>query len=189
VIKLKTVVLPAPFGPMSPANSRSSRRKSHLETVVQAIALGSGAFLHGFTYNAHPVCLAAGRAVLKFMKSHDLLKAADCDNKESIAGILKSQLESLNDLEVVGDVRGMGLLRAVEFVADKSTKRPFPPSQNFAAKVGHACSARGLLVYPMQGCVDGTSGDHLLLAPPAVITKEQVAWAVQNLREAILEAQ
>ena len=51
------------------------------QKVVQAIASGSGAFLHGFTYNAHPVCVAAGRAVLKFMKSHDLLKAADCDNK------------------------------------------------------------------------------------------------------------
>ena len=109
--------------------------------------------------------------------------------KESIAGILKSSLETLKDLGVVGDVRGMGLLRGVEFVADKSSKRPFPPSKNFAAKVGHACSARGLLVYPMQGCVDGTSGDHLLLAPPAVITEEQVAWAVQNLREAILEVQ
>jgi adenosylmethionine-8-amino-7-oxononanoate aminotransferase len=157
------------------------------QKVVQAIASGSGAFLHGFTYNAHPVCAAAGRAVLKFIKTHDLVNAADCDRKESMAGILKSVLETLSDIDSVGDVRGMGLLRAVEFVADKPSKRPFPPSQNFAAKVGQAASARGLLVYPMQGCVDGTSGDHLLLAPPAVITPEQVTWAVQNLREAILD--
>jgi adenosylmethionine-8-amino-7-oxononanoate aminotransferase len=155
--------------------------------VVQAIANGSGAFLHGFTYNAHPVCLAAGRAVLKFIQEHALVKAADCDNQRSIAGIVKSRLESLNDLDVVGDVRGMGLLRAVEFVADKSSKRPFLPSQNFAAKVGQAASTRGLLVYPMQGSVDGTSGDHVLLAPPAVITEDQTTWAVQTLREAILE--
>jgi adenosylmethionine-8-amino-7-oxononanoate aminotransferase len=121
------------------------------------------------------------------MKSHDLVKAADCDNKDSIAGILKSSLESLNDLKHVGDVRGMGLLRGVEFVEAKASKRPFPPGENFAARVGQACSDRGLLVYPVQGCVDGTSGDHLLLAPPAVITEAEISWAVLLLREAILE--
>ncbi len=158
------------------------------QKVVHAIASGSGAFLHGFTYNAHPVCVAAGRAVLKYLKSRNLVDAADCDRKESIAAILKSSLESLQDLETVGDVRGIGLLRAVEFVADKSTKRPFPAELNFAGKVGQAASARGLLVYPMQGCVDGTSGDHLLLAPPAIISPEQVAWSVRELRAAIQDA-
>jgi adenosylmethionine-8-amino-7-oxononanoate aminotransferase len=154
--------------------------------VVEAIASGSGAFLHGFTYNAHPVCVAAGRAVLNFLKTRDLVAAADCDRPASIAAKLKSQLETLNDLKSVGDVRGIGLLRAVEFVADKRTKRPFPPEQTFAARVGKAASDRGLLVYPMQGCVDGNSGDHLLLAPPAVITEQEVAWATNQLREAIL---
>jgi hypothetical protein len=89
---------------------------------------------------------------------------------------------------MVGDVRGMGLLWAVEFVAEKSTKRPFPPTQNFSARVGAAALKRGLLVYPMQGCVDGTAGDHILLAPPAVITKEQVSWSVDQLASAIREA-
>ena len=133
--------------------------------VVQAIASGSGAFLHGFTYNAHPVSLAAGRAVLKFLKSRDLVGAADSNGAGSIAATVKSALESLRDLDAVGDVRGIGLLWGMEFVADKTTKRPFPADLNFAAKVGQAATARGLLVYPMQGCVDGTSGDHLLLAP------------------------
>jgi adenosylmethionine-8-amino-7-oxononanoate aminotransferase len=158
------------------------------QKVVQAIACGSGAFLHGFTYNAHPISLAVGRAVLKVLKSHNLVQAADSERAGSIAASLRSSLESLRDLDAVGDVRGIGLLWGVEFVADKVLKRPFPAELNFAAKVAQAASARGLLVYPMQGCIDGTSGDHLLLAPPAVITEAEVAWAVQELRSAIQEA-
>jgi adenosylmethionine-8-amino-7-oxononanoate aminotransferase len=158
------------------------------QKVVQAIACGSGAFLHGFTYNAHPISLAVGRAVLKVLKSHNLVQAADSERAGSIAARLRSSLESLRDLDAVGDVRGIGLLWGVEFVADKVLKRPFPAELNFAAKVAQAASARGLLVYPMQGCIDGTSGDHLLLAPPAVITEAEVAWAVQELRSAIQEA-
>ena len=156
--------------------------------VVQAISTGSGSLVHGFTYNAHPISLAAGRAVLKFLKSRDLVQAADSSKAGSTAAILKSSLESLCDLDSVGDVRGIGLLWGVEFVADKASKRPFAASLNFATKVGEAATARGLLVYPMQGCVDGTSGDHLLLAPPAVIQAGEIAWAVQELRAAILEA-
>jgi adenosylmethionine-8-amino-7-oxononanoate aminotransferase len=73
----------------------------------------------------------------------------------------------------------------VEFVADKKAKRPFPPELNFAAEVGRWAAKRGLLVYPMQGSVDGYAGDHLLIAPPAVITTEQVEWAVAELEGAI----
>ena len=157
--------------------------------VVDAIASGSGAFLHGFTYNAHPICLAAGKAVLQFMKYKDLVAQADSGGKNTVASFLKSTLESLRDLDSVGDVRGIGLLWGVEFVSDKSSKRPFPAAQNFAAQVGRAASERGLLVYPMQGCIDGTSGDHLLIAPPAVITPEEIALAVDKLRQAIQAGQ
>jgi adenosylmethionine-8-amino-7-oxononanoate aminotransferase len=156
--------------------------------VVDAIDDGSGSFLHGFTYNAHPICLAAGRAVLKIFKSRNLMEAADSTKTGSVASALRSSLESLRDFDSVGDVRGIGLLWGIEFVADKTSKRPFPAEQNFAAKVGQAAAARGLLVYPMQGCVDGVSGDHLLIAPPAVITESEITWAVQELRSAIKEA-
>ena len=92
-------------------------------------------------------------------------------------------------MKAVGDVRGIGLLYGVEFVSDKSSKSPFPAELNFAGQVAAAAMARGLLVYPMQGCVDGVSGDHMLIAPPAVITSEQIDWAVEHLRAAIGEAQ
>jgi len=158
------------------------------QKVVDAIAAGSGAFLHGFTYNAHPISLAAGRAVLRYLQTKKLVEAADSSRAGSPASHFKQALESLRHQEAVGDVRGIGLLWAVEFVADKSSKRPFPPEQNFAGRVGAAAIKRGLLVYPMQGSVDGVSGDHLLLAPPAILTTEQIDWAAERLRAAVLEA-
>ena len=156
--------------------------------VIDAIATGSGAFLHGFTYNAHPISLAAGRAVLRFLNSHDLVQAADSHKNKSAAQIVRKELDGLLNLSNVGDVRGIGLLLGIEFVADKNIKAPFPVEKNFAARVGQLAAQRGLLVYPMQGSVDGISGDHLLIAPPAVITEEQIHWAVGELRDAIQEA-
>ena len=158
--------------------------------VVDAIATGAGAgvFLHGFTYNAHPISLAAGRAVLRYLQEKHLVEAADSSRPGTPAAHFKQALESLRNENAVGDVRGIGLLWAIEFVADKSTKRPFPPEQNFAGRVAAAGLKHGLLVYPMQGSVDGLSGDHLLLAPPAIITPEQIAWAAGQLRVAVSEA-
>ena len=156
--------------------------------VVDAIAAGSGAFLHGFTYNAHPVSVATGRAVLRRVRSLNLVQAADSEVTGTAGAALKIALESLRDLEAVGDVRGLGLLCGIEFVADKKTKAPFAPEKNFAGRVGQACLRRGLLVYPMQGCVDGVAGDHLLIAPPAVISAEQIGWAAEQIQAAILES-
>ena len=156
--------------------------------VASAIADGSGAFLHGFTYNSHPISLAAGRAVLRRLQKEELVRAADSESRGSTAAILRQALEGLRHVQAVGDVRGIGLLWGVEFVADKATKQPFTPQLNFAGRVTQAAVNRGLLVYPMQGCVDGVAGDHLLIAPPAVITAEQIDWSVKRLREAIEEA-
>ena len=158
------------------------------QKVVDALAAGSGAFLHGFTYNAHPISLAAGRAVLRHLQARKLVEAADSNRPGAPADRFYRALETLRNEEAVGDVRGIGLLWAVEFVSDKPSKRPFPPEQNFTGRVGAAALKRGLLVYPMQGSVDGTSGDHLLLAPPAIITPEQIAWSVAQLAAALREA-
>jgi adenosylmethionine-8-amino-7-oxononanoate aminotransferase len=156
--------------------------------VTDAIAAGSGAFLHGFTYNAHPISVAVGRAVLRYLRQHNLVAAADDQRKNSPADRLRRGLDTLLDLDAVGDVRGIGLLLGIEFVADKTTKRPFAPELGFSSCVGEAAKKRGLLVYPMQGTIDGIQGDHLLLAPPAVITEDEIGWAVDQLRAAIREA-
>lgn len=155
--------------------------------VVDAIVSGSGAFLHGFTYNAHPISLAAGRAVLHRLQAKNLIEAADSNRSGTSAAHFKRQADNLRNEDTVGDVRGLGLLWGVEFVSDKKSKKPFPPGENFAGRVGAVAMGRGLLVYPMQGTVDGISGDHLLLAPPAVITNEQIDWAVEQLAASIRE--
>jgi len=154
--------------------------------VVDGIA--SGAFLHGFTYNAHPISLAAGRAVLHHLQQQKLVQAANSGREGTVAARVGCSLSALLDLKTVGEVRGIGLLRGVEFVSDKESKKPFAPEFSFAGRVTSAALRRGLLVYPIQGCVDGTSGDHLLIAPPAVITAEQIDWAVEQLRKSIEEA-
>jgi len=150
--------------------------------------LASGSFLHGFTYNTHPISLATGRAVLHRLQQQKLVQAADSGRERTAAAKLQRALSTLLDLETVGEVRGIGLLRGVEFVSDKHSKRPFAPELNFAGRVTTAALQRGLLVYPIQGCVDGVSGDHLLIAPPAVIAEDQIDWAVDQLKNSIEEA-
>lgn len=163
------------------------------QKIVDAIANGSGSFLHGFTYNAHPISLAAASAVLRHLQQNRLVEAADSTRPGTPAAHFKQALASLRDSDpsngAIGDVRGLGLLWAIEFVADKKSKHPFPAEQHFSARVAAAASQRGLLVYPMQGCVDGTSGDHILLAPPAVITQDEIDWSVDQLSAAIQETQ
>jgi adenosylmethionine-8-amino-7-oxononanoate aminotransferase len=154
--------------------------------VVDAIA--SKSFLHGFTYNAHPISLAAGRAVLRYLQRLKLVHAADSGAEGTVAAKLEQSLSTLMELKAVGEVRGIGLLRGVEFVSDRQSKQPFDPQSNFAGRVTAAALKRGLLVYPIQGCVDGAAGDHLLIAPPAIITAEQIDWSVKQLADAIVEA-
>lgn len=156
--------------------------------VVDAIANGSGTLLHGFTYNGHPVSVATGRAVLQRLIDGHLIEAAATDRAGSVASILKDELQKLWKLDNVGDVRGTGLLGAVEFVADKCTKQPYPAEKKFAARVNECALKRGVMLYPMQGCVDGKRGDHVMIAPPAVITADEIRWAVEQLSEAIHEA-
>lgn len=155
------------------------------QKVVDAISSGSGSFVHGFTYSSHPISLAAGRAVLKYISDHKLVEAADSGCEGTIAHTLKDKLAELRSLNHVGEVRGIGLLWAVEFVSDKASRSSFQPEVNFSGRVAQAATERGLLLYPVQGCIDGDCGDHVLIAPPAVISSEQVTWACEQLAEAI----
>ena len=155
--------------------------------VVDAIANGSGVLVHGFTYSGHPTSAAAGRAVLKVIREERLVEAAD-DQGSGPATHLKHSLTRLRELECVGDVRGIGLMWALEFVKDRATKEPFPSALDFAGKVAQACMERGVVVYPMQGCVDGYQGDHVMIAPPAVISDAEIDFAIEQVTKAITQA-
>jgi adenosylmethionine-8-amino-7-oxononanoate aminotransferase len=131
--------------------------------------------------------VATGQAVLKHLLEGELIQAADSDHNGSIASLLKDELHKLWKLDAVGDVRGIGLMWAVEFVAHKETKEPFPVEKKFAARVNECAIKRGVMLYPMQGCADGTRGDHVMIAPPAVITANEIRWAVEQVADAISE--
>ncbi len=148
--------------------------------VVQAFEGGSGAFMHGFTYQAHPVCTAAGNAVLDYLASHKLFERVKIAGEE-----LRDALSPLQAHPNVGDIRGLGLLLGVEFVKDKITREPFAKEQNIAEKIRQACLEESVLTYPTQGCVDGLRGDHILLAPPFTISRDESALMVRALQSVV----
>ncbi|MGC1484012.1 MAG: aspartate aminotransferase family protein [Candidatus Acidiferrum sp.] len=148
--------------------------------VVDAFESGSGAFKHGFTYQAHPVATAAGNAVLDYIESHNLFKRVN-----PAADALRAALAPLQAHRHVGDIRGLGLLLGIEFVRDKSTRTPFDPSEAIAEKIRSAAMEEGVLTYPTQGCVDGIRGDHMLLAPPFIVTPEETAIIASALTSAL----
>ena len=144
--------------------------------VVEAFERGSGGFLHGFTYQAHPVSTAAGNAVLDYLEAHKLFDRVNAAGQE-----LRCALPLLQSHPNVGEVRGLGLLLGVEFVKNKATRQPFPREQNIAEKIRQACLEEGVLTYPTQGCVDGLRGDHILLAPPFTISTAECSLIARAL--------
>ena len=146
--------------------------------VAEVFARGSGAFQHGFTYQAHPISTAAGNAVVDILEKQNLFARV-----EPVAKLLREFLVPLAAHPNVGEIRGIGLLLGVEFVKDKSTREPFPKEQNVAEKIRQAMLQKNVLSYPTQGCFDGSRGDHILLAPPFILTSEEaqlIAGAVQS---------
>jgi len=148
--------------------------------VVEAFARGSGSFVHGFTYQAHPVTTAAGNAVLDYLEAHHLFERVNIAAQE-----LRSALSPLKAHPNVGDIRGLGLLLGLEFVKNKVTREPFPKVLNIAEKIRQACLEESVLSYPTQGCVDGIRGDHLLFAPPFTISSEESALIFRALQSAL----
>ena len=147
--------------------------------IVEAIRAGSGFFQHGHTYIGHPVACAAALAVQREIRA--LLPKVRADG-ERLAALLRQRL---GDHPNVGDLRGRGLFRGVELVADRASNAPLPPAAKTHARIKAAAMARGLLCYPMGGTIDGEQGDHVLLAPPFTCTVAQLEELVDRLGAAI----
>ncbi len=137
--------------------------------IVEAVKKGSGAYMHGFTYNGNPVSAAAVEAVINYIVEHDLIEHA-----KEMGVLLGSRLEQLADLPIVGEVRGLGLMWGIEVVADKRNKRPFPAEAHAVGVVRNECMQRGLLIYPGGGMVEGRSGDNFMVAPPLTVGEDEV---------------
>lgn len=148
--------------------------------VVEAFERGGGSFKHGFTYQAHPVATAAGNAVLDFIEAHHLFARV-----APAAEVLRGALAPLGAHRHVGEIRGLGLLVGIEFVRDKDSREPFDASLAIAEKIRAAAMDAGVLTYPTQGCVDGTRGDHILLAPPFIIGSDESTLVAKALTAAL----
>ncbi|MEW9613059.1 aspartate aminotransferase family protein [Shinella sp. S4-D37] len=151
------------------------------EKIFEAFAGGSGFFQHGHTYMGHPMAAAAGLAVQQVIRRENLLA-----NVVAMGAELERQLvERLGNHHHVGDIRGRGLFRGVELVAERASKRPFDPKLKLNGLIKKEAMARGLMVYPMGGTIDGRQGDHVLIAPPFIAGRADITRIVERLGDAI----
>lgn len=153
--------------------------EAHVRTVIEA----DGDFQHGGTFSHHAVGAAAALATLDYLEKHDLVAAA-----ASRGAYLGARLrERFEDLPHVGQVRGLGMMWGIEFVADRESRAPFPPEAHVAQRICDRAFEHGLILYPGHGGADGIRGDHFMVAPPFVITEAQIDELVDRLAEACLE--
>ncbi|MCC5962414.1 MAG: aspartate aminotransferase family protein [Rhodobacteraceae bacterium] len=151
------------------------------QRIFDAFAGGSGFFQHGHTYMGHPMAAAAGLAVQDVIARDNLLA-----NVQTMGARLRDGLQAaFGQHSHVGDIRGRGLFQAIELVADRDSKAPFAPERKLHAKIKAEAMARGLMVYPMGGTIDGVRGDHVLLAPPFIVTESDIAEITGRLAEAV----
>jgi adenosylmethionine-8-amino-7-oxononanoate aminotransferase len=149
--------------------------------IVEAMSAGSGFFQHGHTYLGHAVACAAALAVQQVIERDALL-----DRTRQAGARLHHLLEqAFVGHPHVGDIRGRGLFWGVEVVHDRVTRQPFDSTLRLHARIKREAMARGLMVYPMGGTVDGRSGDHVLLAPPFIATDTELELIAERFHSAL----
>jgi adenosylmethionine-8-amino-7-oxononanoate aminotransferase len=143
-----------------------------------------GVFWATHTY----VCNTLGAAVAESVL--DIIKRKELVNNAAIQGSsLMVKLQKLRELDIVGDIRGRGLLIGVEFVKDKITKAPYSKMHNLSNRICDKAIENGLILYPGNGTVDGMLGDHLLIMPPLTINEEEIDTIVNILYDSIASVQ
>jgi adenosylmethionine-8-amino-7-oxononanoate aminotransferase len=151
------------------------------DRIVDAVRHGSGLFQHGHTYIGHPTACAAALAVQQVIQRDQLMQQVRARGE-----YLRSALQArLGGHPHVGDIRGRGLFMGVELVKDRRTKTPFDPRLKLHAKIKSQAMSNGLMIYPMGGTIDGQLGDHILLAPPFIVTENHVDEIVVLLARSI----
>jgi adenosylmethionine-8-amino-7-oxononanoate aminotransferase len=149
--------------------------------VVSALLSGSGKLANGHTYMGHTLACAASLAVLQTIQREALL-----DRVRQRGDELKDALHRTFGGDAhVGDIRGRGLFQAIEIVQNRETKTPFPRHAQIAEKLKSAALHAGLICYPCTGSADGVTGDHVLLAPPYIVEKNELDEIVRRLDTAL----
>jgi len=151
------------------------------EAIHDCFEQGSGAFQHGHTYLGHPMAAAAALAVQEVIAREQLLS-----NVVTMGQNLHMQLQARFEQHPhIGDLRGRGLFRGVELVADRDSKAPFGAEKPLHTLIKSEAMERGLMVYPGSGTIDGRQGHHVLLAPPYIINAQQIEAIVERLADSI----
>jgi len=151
--------------------------------VIDALTAGTGAFMHGHTYQAHPVACAAALAVQHVIREDDLL-----ENVRVMGARLAASLQDrFGNHAHIGDIRGAGLFQAIELVLDRPTKTTFDPALRLHEQIKQAAYRHGVAVYPMGGTIDGRNGDHVIIAPPYIATAADIDAIVERLGDAVDE--
>ena len=151
------------------------------ERIIAELERGSGAFQHGHTYVGHAVACAAALAVQEIIEQEGLVERVAC-----VGDVLAERMrDRFGNHPHVGDIRGRGLMRALELVEDRTDKRPFPAAAKLWSRVKAAAMAEGLICYPSGGTADGTNGDHVLIAPPYTVSAGELDELVRRLDRAL----
>jgi adenosylmethionine-8-amino-7-oxononanoate aminotransferase len=148
--------------------------------IVDAFAKGSGALNHAQTFSHHAVSCAAGTATMRYLKKYKLI-----DRCAQMGRTLHERLRLLATLPHVSAIRGRGLLAGIEFSEDVATRTPFPRAAHFAESLTRAALDNQLIVWPNVGHANGTDGDLVMLAPPYVVTEDEIDQIVERLGAAI----
>jgi len=145
--------------------------------IFQTIADGSGFFQHGHTYLGHPVATAGANAVMDVLTSHDMMGDVRAKGERTLSALK----DRFSQYPHIGDIRGRGLFLGLEFVNDRENKTAFSPSHGIHRAFKAAAFEAGLICYPMGGTIDGQHGDHVLLAPPFIISDSEIDLLVDRL--------
>ncbi len=152
-------------------------------TIVDPVRRGSGFFQHGHTYIGHAVAAAAALAVQQVIKRDHLLEAVRQRGIHFANGLMSVFAKHPH----MGDIRGRGLLMGIELVSDRATREPFDPALKLHATIKKHAMARGLMVYPGGGTIDGHAGNHILLAPPYIASEAVLDAIVERLADAVAD--
>jgi adenosylmethionine-8-amino-7-oxononanoate aminotransferase len=155
------------------------------DEIIETIARGSGLIMAGHTYSANPQSAAVSLAVLRYVEQHRLVDRA----AERGAYLLSRLRELADELPLIGEARGLGMLCGLEFVKDKKTREPFPLAQGVSARIIKRAFEKGLLIYPATGGLEGVAGDAVIIAPPLTITTEEIDELIALLKEAVSSVQ
>jgi adenosylmethionine-8-amino-7-oxononanoate aminotransferase len=148
--------------------------------VTDTIAEKSGIFGVGHSWAGNPLGCAVGLKVLEILERDHLVERC-----ASMGQVLESRLQALAAHPTVGDLRGIGLMRGIEFVKDKATKETLDPRMHFSHQLFDEALKRGVVVQPSSGCNRGQSGDMIMLGPPFIITESQIDELVAGIDEAL----